>query len=94
MRTAPSKKHLLQDDAPHRLGQVVIHASSCALLSIALNCRCCHGHDGYVVHNILVGHMMSQQVCAFVAIDDRHLDIHQDYVRFGVGASADSSKVF
>ena len=84
---SPFDEHLFESFAFHGFGEVIVHPGSSAFFAIALDSGGCHGDNGNGTHarKIGVGCMVADEVGRPVAVEDGHLHIHEDDVRFRMG---------
>ena len=75
---APSDEHALQRLPLDGFGEVVIHTRAFALLLVSLDGARRHGNNGDLADKRFVWEVVAEKVGAFVAVNDGHLNIHED----------------
>jgi hypothetical protein len=81
---APPDKNALQSVDGDGFGHVIIHADLLALFLVALNGRGGQSHNGDIVGVRFEGHLVPEEIGAPIAVDDGHLDVHENNLRLGL----------
>lgn len=84
------KKHGLQDLRPHRLAEVIVHATFDTLFTVASDSRRCESDD-LDIRDDWVG-IGSDTASRFVAIESMHLPIHEHDIKRASMKSSDCLK--
>ena len=84
--TRPLQEHVFKSFSFDGFGEIVVHACFLALFFITLDGRGGHSYDGHVadVGDGRVGVVVADDVSCSVAVQDRHLHVHEDDIGFRV----------